>query len=369
MDKEAAAERRAEVESKLALLRQALNDRDLGGVRLRGVDWFSWATAGGSDVVLLTAETGVAEIFVTPTEAYVLTDVIEAARLVREEVPEPWRVWSAPWQEPMRREAFVRDLAGGKQVASDRPAPGECLLPAVIKLAKRRLTAGEIGRYRSLAVDAASAMTAVLGAARPEWSEHRLAAAGSRELWIRGIHPALTLVAGAARLPLYRHPTASAAPLGERAMLVFCARRHGLYANLTRFVYFRRPDAATHDLKTSCAAVEAAAFRRSAPGATLASVYDALVQEYAAVGHGGEELKHHQGGVTGYLAREEIASPTSDSLLADGMALAWNPSLPAMKMEDTVLCHAAGIEVLTIDPAWPTFTVDGRLRPDFLVAP
>jgi hypothetical protein len=49
------------------------------------------------------------------------------------------------------------------------------------------------------------------------------------------------------------------------------------------------------------------------------------------------------------------------------VALAWNPSLPGSKIEDTILRTAEGLEVLTVDPAWPTVEVDGRARPDLLI--
>ncbi|MET0857895.1 MAG: peptidase M24, partial [Telluria sp.] len=62
----AAADHRAvEVAAKLALARQWLADSGAGALRLRGIDWFAWLTAGGSSAVLLAAETGVAEVLVT----------------------------------------------------------------------------------------------------------------------------------------------------------------------------------------------------------------------------------------------------------------------------------------------------------------
>jgi hypothetical protein len=50
----------------------------------------------------------------------------------------------------------------------------------------------------------------------------------------------------------------------------------------------------------------------------------------------------------------------------EGSALAWNPSLPGTKLEDTVVVTPDGLETLTVDPDWPTVTVDGRARPDVL---
>ena len=51
--------REAEVSLKLTLLRDVLDGKS--ALRLRGSDWFAWITAGASNVVLLTTDTGVAE--------------------------------------------------------------------------------------------------------------------------------------------------------------------------------------------------------------------------------------------------------------------------------------------------------------------
>ncbi|MGA9523771.1 MAG: M24 family metallopeptidase [Myxococcaceae bacterium] len=352
---------------KLNLLRTQLTDHALGAIRLRGVDWFSWGTCGGSNVVLLTTNVGVAEVLVTRDGIWCVTDVIEQERLAQEELPHELPVWSTPWQEHDRREAFVRERAGELPVASDLPAGGEVPLPESLVRARWSLRPEELERYRRLGRDAAEAMTEVLLAARPEWTGYQLAGAGAEALWARGIHPALTLVGEERRLPLHRHATASGEKLGARAMIVFCARRHGLFANLTRFVYFRPPSAEARRLADDVARVEAAALNASRPGATLGSVYDALVRAYAQTGHPGAEDFHHQGGTCGYLSRDVLALPGLDVSLVPNGAVAWNPSLPGAKLEDTVLVTEAGHEVLTVDSRWPTVSVDGRARPDLLV--
>ena len=130
-------------------------------------------------------------------------------------------------------------------------------LPPALVAAKRRLLPEELARYRVLGRDAAAAMSEVLARAPPEWTEWELAGAGSDALWKRGIEPTLTLVGGERRLPVFRHATATSDPLGSRAMLVFCGRLHGLYANLTRFVYFREPDAREEQLLTEVRTAEA----------------------------------------------------------------------------------------------------------------
>jgi hypothetical protein len=44
------------------------------------------------------------------------------------------------------------------------------------------------------------------------------------------------------------------------------------------------------------------------------------------------------------------------------MTIAFNPSLPGIKLEDTFLIRGDGLENLTFDPAWPAVTHDGRQR-------
>jgi Xaa-Pro aminopeptidase len=355
-----------EVAVKLARLRARLTGAGLSAVRLRGVDWFAWATGGGSSVVNLTAEAGVAEVLVTPTEAWVLTDPIEAGRLSDEEVPADFQVHADPWAAPEERERFVAGVVAGGRVASDRPRGAEEPLPTALRAGRLHLGGAEIARYRVLGREAAEAVTDTLLAARPEWSEHGLAGAAAEALWRRGIHPTVVLAAGEARLPRHRHPIPTAAPLGRVAMLVVCGRRHGLYANLTRFVAFAPLSEAERTLHGRVAEVEAAMFAASRPGVPLEAAYDAAVAAYARLGHAGEHLRHHQGGPTGYLAREIVVTPKTYDPVVPGMVLAWNPSLPGVKIEDTVLVTPTGLDVLTVDPRWPTGEVHGGARPTVL---
>ncbi len=362
----AAGSRALELAAKLAILRHHIALAGLAAVRLRGVDWFAWATAGGSSTVLTTRETGVAEVLVTRDDMWILCDTIEAERLACEELPPGHQLHAHPWARPELRAAFVLERAAGGAVASDRPEPGEQPLPPALWMARRSLHPDERDRYRALGRDAAAAMSEVLRAARPTWTGLQLAGASAEALLRRAIDPALVLVGDARRLPLYRHPTASAEPLGDRVMLVYCARRHGLYANLTRFRYFRPPSAAERRTHAAVAEVEADALDVSRAGVSLEQVYAQIAAAYARVGHLGAESEHHQGGPCGYLSREAIARPGLHEPLVDGGAVAWNPSLAGAKLEDTMLIAADRLEPLTSDPSWPVTTVRGRPRPDVL---
>ncbi|MFC4931985.1 M24 family metallopeptidase [Massilia sp. GCM10023247] len=361
----AAGERAQEAASKLALLRDCLATTGAGAIRLRGVDWFAWVTAGGSSAVLQSADAGVAEVLVTQEEAVVLTDEIELARLREEEIPAGFTFHAAPWAQIELHERYVLGLAGERTVLSDRPHGAEQALPAALRQRRMVLTASEQQRYRELGREAAEAMTATLRRARPEWTEYELAASGAAELWRRGIQPALILAAGERRLPLYRHPTPTHERIGARAMLVFCARRHGLYANLTRCVSFAGPGSAPQD-QNVLMEVEATGLAAVVPGKSLSAVFHAFAAAYNHADRQSAMDEHHQGGITGYQARELVATPSTATELETGMAFAFNPSFAGLKIEDTFLLGPQGLDNLTLDPQWPAVTVQGRQRPLWL---
>lgn len=353
-----------EQDEKLRRMRGLLRDSGLGALRLRGIDWFAWATCGGSSRVLLAAETGIAELLVTVDGAFVLTDTIEAERLAAEEVSPAWSVVAHPWERPEERERLVLERASTGPVASDRPVAGERALPDAFLRSRWALLPEEQERLRTLGAESAAVLTDALSAAEPTWSGHRLSASIHAGLVDQGIDPALVLVGDAGRLWRWRHPTAADRVLGRRAMAVVCARRAGLYACCTRLVAFGAPMAEDSAADVAVHEVEAAALDATRPGVTLGTVLERIQAAYARVGRDGAWREHHQGGPTGYLARERVATPGDGSTLPAGAAVAWNPSLPGSKSEDTVLVHADGrLEVVTVDPRWPTLAAGGRARP------
>jgi hypothetical protein len=95
-------------------------------------------------------------------------------------------------------------------------------------------------------------------------------------------------------------------------------------------------------------------------------VYFAFEQAYRHANRPDAIREHHQGGITGYAAREIVATPLTAAQLDTGMAFAFNPSFKGIKIEDTFLLQPEGLENLTVDPAWPATDVQGRMRPLWL---
>lgn len=273
----------------------------------------------------------------------------EVDRLVAEELlpDDAARVVPVPWTDSVVDAACgdAADVLAESDVAGDLRAARASLLPA------------ETARFRALGHETAAALTDTLTSARPEQSERALAAELAARLVGAGIDPLVILVAGESRLP-HRHPLPTDAPLGRRAMLVACGRRHGLIANVTRWVGNAGPSDAR------ILEVEAAYLNATVPGAALCDILAAGSAAYAAAGFDADEWhRHHQGGAAGYAGRDPRATPATSDLVRPNQAFAWNPTARGAKIEDTGLSAGTGFEVLTLDERWPTVEVAGRARP------
>ena len=359
-------ERAAEAAAKTGLLREALAQLGAGAIRLRGADWLAWATAGADTALLSTSDGGAAELLVTATEACVLTDTAEAEHLRAEQLPDGFSYHIAPWAETELHETYVLGAAGGGAVLSDRPCRDEQPLPSTLRLRRMVLVEAEQQRFRALGRDAAAAVGEALRAARPHWTEYELAAAAAQALLKRGIQPALVLAAGERRLPLFRHPLPTHEPLGGRALLAVRARRHGLVASLTRCRSFGALPDELRNVHHALLQAEATGLDAVRPGQSLAAVYHALDAAYRHANRPEAIGAHHQGGIAGYAARELLATPSTATGLETGMAFAFNPGFDGLQLEDTFLLGPAGLDNLTLDPAWPAATTNGRARPLWL---
>lgn len=329
-------------ESRRERVRELLERLGLGAALLKSPANFAWYTGGADNRVDHAAPAGVAGILLTPEAEYVLTDNIEAPRFRREVTPE-LEVAEHPWYEPP--DATLRELSGGAPLGTDEPGAE---LAAEVSELRRVLDPEAIERYRRVGEDATAAVREAAEYLTPGTTEQeaaaQLAAAGRR----RGLFAPVLMAAGWERLRLYRHPIpAPEARLGERAMLVVCAERGGLYANLTRFVHFERPDSG---LERRLAACEEILHRMreeaTRPGRTLGEAFADCRRFYEEAGFPEGWRDHHQGGLTGYASREVIATPESPYGIRANQAFAWNPSLPGAKAEETFILSPDGPEVI-----------------------
>jgi antitoxin VapB len=331
-----------------------LDDLGLDALVVRRPGNVAWWSGGGRTHILATPEVGVAALVVRRDGVEVVTAVNEAPRLRAEELTDPSWSWTVlPWSSPLDGA-----LPRGGAVGCDGPLDGARDVSAEVEAARRSLSPDAVAQYRSVGARAAEAMTDAALLLTPAMTEHEAAGALGGALLARGLDPVVLLVSGGSRVDVHRHPLPTGAPVGDLVMLVACARGHGLIANLTRFVSFGRVPPGYDRLL----AVEAAFLDATVPGARVGDVFAAGTAAYG----DDEWTLHHQGGPTGYESRDYLATAASDPLVAENQAFAWNPSIPSLKVEDTVLATANGVEVLTADPRWPVVTVAGRARPTLL---
>ena len=327
-----------------------LDRRGAASLVLRSHTALAWYLDGPRTHVSLAGDPVLA-VVVTPTGDELHVFANEADRLFAEELGDTsgLAVTEVPWHEALAPSG-IAELEEA-DVAVDLRAARASLLPA------------ELARYRVLCREVAEVLTDAATGARPSDAERDVAARLASGLATRGIDPLVTLVAGRSRLA-HRHPLPTAAPIGDRAMLVVCGRRHGLIANATRWVRFAPADPAEADAARRILDVESAFLGATRPGATLGEVFAAGIAAYARNGFDPDEWRrHHQGGAAGYAGRDPRAVPGTADLVRAGQPFAWNPTAPGAKVEDTVVVGERGIEVLTVDHRWPTTRVSGLDRP------
>ena len=352
----------AEVDAKRRRLEAILDLHDLDALILRRPGNVAWLSGGGRTHILATPDVGVADVVVRRDGLEVVTAVNEAPRLAAEELGAlDASMIVLPWADSERLGA----LPNGPRVGSDSPVPGTRLVTTAVEEARRSLFPEEVDRYRALGRDAARAMTDLCHAVRPEDTEFEAAARLAALVTATGADPIVLLVAGEARLPVHRHPLPTGSPVGRRVMFVACARRHGLIANVTRFVAFGGLSADEADVYARLVAVDVAYNGATRRGVRVGEACRTGMEAYAANGFDADEWTlHHQGGPTGYEGRDYFATASSEPEIVPGQAFAWNPSVRGLKVEDTVVVRDAGDpEVLTVDERWPTVVVGGLARP------
>lgn len=347
---------------KLARLAAMASSLDSSTVVLREQASLSWLLGARSHVPQ-TLDAACFDVVVETSGALtVVTNAIEAPRLADTELAGLDAAWTVvPWWQG--RDAALPD---GPGVVADRPYG--TVTGAPVAALRRTLTSRQAAQLRTVSRDAAAATTAAAHRISRKTSEYAAAGLLAHELLDRALDPVVLLVAGDARMAAHRHPLPTARPVGRRAMLVCCARRHGLVASVTRTVVFGTPRPGEHDAYTRLLGVERAFLDATTPGAPIGDVVTAGTRAYG--DHDFDPLewhRHHQGGFSGWQPREYPAHPGSTDVVEAGSVVAWNPSADGCKVEDTCLIGPGGPEPLVHDDAWPVVTVGGRARPDLLV--
>ena len=345
----------SEANEKIARVQKRLQQDQLGAVVLSRTANVSWVTGGLADahVVITSEEAGASLVLTADGGRYLVASTSESARLMGEDLQGlGFQLKGFHWFED-KKLGIVKALGGGKSVATDLALADLRVID--LHLLQVPLTDTEVQKYRWLGHHTADAVAAALARVKPGMTEREIEAITSDELMRRAIRPTVLLVGADDRLSKIRHvvPTDDTKVV-RYAMINVCARRWGLVAAVTRFVHFGPLPSDLAKKAAIVARVAASEWAALEPGLPATELLAAARRAFAAAGLPDEWQQHHQGGAIGYGERDWLMSPTSKEHVADRQAFAFNPSVPGVKDEDTVLLVDGKLENLTPTPSLPT---------------
>ncbi len=348
-----------EISEKERRVRLFLQSNGLRAVLLKRQANFSWMTCGGLNTIGIATEIGGAALLITETAKYLISNNIEAPRMIQEEEVEKqgFAVKTFSWHEDLEA-ILVRSLVGKGLVASDVFVPDTRLIAEDIARLRYSLTPGEIERYRWLGGRASQAVErTLLETARGE-KESEVVGRLCRELWTDRIDPVVLMVAADDRISRFRHPIPTERRIDKMLMLSVNARKGGLVVCLTRFVRFGKVPPALQKQYEANVHVDCTLMAHTRPGIPARDVLQKGLDAYREQGFPDEWKLHHQGGPIGYQPRDYRVHPGTPDLIQENQAFTWNPSITGTKSEDTILAIANGPEMITPPLLYPTLSVE-----------
>jgi len=349
-----------EIKEKERRVREFLQSRGLKALLLKRQANFSWMTCGGLNLVGITTEVGATSLLITEDSKFVLSNNIEAPRMIEEEglekqgfVPKIF-----PWHED-QEVALVKELSGDGVVGSDVPFPNATMLAEDIARLRYSLTPEEIERYRWLGKKASSALERTVMKTKKGEKESEVVARLCRQIWKDRIDPITLMAAADDRVFKFRHPIPTERKIEKYLMVSVNARKWGLIVSLTRFVHFGK---LPRELKKKYEAnvfVDCTFMAHTQPGIPVKEVLQKGIDAYRERGYPEEWQLHHQGGSIGYTGRDYRVNFKTPDLVQENQAFTWNPSITGTKSEDTILATPEGPEMITKPILYPTLTIKG----------
>jgi Xaa-Pro aminopeptidase len=362
----------AELSRKLARVRALLREQRADGLLAGKQSNFSWLACGGEAHVPLATDRAFGHLLVTRRGFHVLANRIEMPRLLDEVVG---RLGAKPllyeWADATGARDALSSVVDPRRVISDFGDFGTQAHPELFGPLRYSLQPAEVKRYRALGAAAEEAMREACHAVRPGMTEFEIAAALTHGAWRRHLTPTVVLVAVDERIRRYRHPLPTRRKLKRHAMLVLCARQHGMIVALTRIVHFGKLPADLRRRHDAVCAVDVAFNWNTRPGTPVREVFRRGVLAYETHGFREQWRLHHQGGPCGYEGRDYLGSFHAPGVVHENQPFAWNPSITGTKSEDTILATQHGPVVITAARDWPMVRVRWNdqviERPDVLV--
>ena len=347
-----------EIEEKERRVREFLKSKNLKGLLLKRQANFSWMTCGGLNLVGIATEMGATSLLITEDSKFVISNNIEAPRMVHEESLErqDFVVKTFPWYED-QEVSIIKELMGNAPLGSDVPFPNAQTLTEDIARLRYSFTPEEIERYRWLGEKTSLALEKTMMQTKKGEKESTVVARLCREIWKDRIDPITLMAAADDRISKFRHPIPTDKKIQKLLMVSVNARKWGLIVSLTRFVHFGK---VPRELKKKYEAnvfIDCTMMAHTIPGTPARDVLQKGIDAYREKGYPEEWKLHHQGGSIGYTGRDYRTNLKTPDIIQENQAFTWNPSLTGTKSEDTILTTLNGPEMITHPLIYPTLSI------------
>ncbi len=318
-------------------------------------DDFAWFTCGGDNKVVLTSETGVVLLVITHNEIHLVSQTMDADRVIQEEVAGlGYHPVVLKWFEKSREEAAIK-IVQGLRTISDIPMEGADFLPDRIHRLHEPLTIKEIERCRWIGQETEKVFQKVAAGIHIGMSEHELEAEFLYEYGKRNMQAEVLLIGSDRRIAEFRHPNPTGKQIEHFVLMHAAVRKWGLHANITRMAFIgdRLPEGleARFDLANR---LQAQAITMSTTGELFTEIFRARRTLLTSEGFADEWMMHYPGGITGYQLCDIGVCTDPDRKIVDNQAFDWFITLAGIKVEELSLNTGGKREIPSISGQWPT---------------
>ena len=347
-----------EIKEKEKRVRDFLRSKGLKALLLKRQANFSWMTGGGLNLVGITTEMGATSLLITEDSKFVISNNIEAPRMIDEEGLEGqgFIIKTFPWHEDQEA-SLVKELVGDGPVGCDVPFQNTAVLTEEIARLRYSLTPEEQERYRWLGEKVSQALERILIETKKGEKESEVVGRLCNEIWKDRIDPITLMAAADDRVSHFRHPIPTEKKIEKYLMVSVNARKWGLIVSLTRFIHFGKIPEELRKKYEANVLIDCTFMAHTRPGVPAREVFQKGIDAYREKGYSEEWKLHHQGGPIGYTGRDYRVNFNSPDIVQENQAFTWNPSITGTKSEDTILATSKGPEMITRPILYPTLSM------------
>jgi len=347
-----------EIKEKERRVREFLRLKGLKALLLKSQANFSWMTCGGLNLVGINTEVGATSLLITEDSKYLISNNIEAPRMIDEEGMEKqgFILKTFPWYED-QEVSMVRELVGESSFGSDVSFQNAMVVADDVATLRYSLTPEEQERYRWLGERVSSALEKTLMKTKKGEKESEVVARLCREIWKDRIDPITLMAAADDRVFKFRHPIPTERKIEKYLMVSVNARKWGLIVSLTRFVHFGRLPRELKKKYEVNVFIDCTFMAHTRPGVPVKEVLQKGIDAYREKGYPEDWKLHHQGGSIGYTGRDYRVNFKTPDMVRENQAFTWNASITGTKSEDTILATSKGPEAITHPILYPTLSM------------